>query len=65
VRTAHQGEDMWIYVLKGYIEVWEDFSAIGNRFDELLTDACGVEIKQANPVEHWDFGELGEEGGQG
>ena len=57
----HSFEDLGVYVLEGYVEIVEDFFGGGNGFNQPVTDACGVEIKEANPAQTGDFGKFGEQ----
>ena len=52
-------------MLKGYIEVVEDFFTGGNGFNQAVVYARGEKIKQANPAESRDFRELYEQVGKG
>ena len=65
MRAAHCLEDLGVDVLERDIEIWEDFIAGADGFDEAFGNSRGVEIKKSNPAESRDFGEFGEQFWQG
>ncbi len=51
VASAHLFQEMIVYVLDRHVDVVEDFFAFGDGLDEVVVDAGGVEVHQANPAE--------------
>ena len=62
---AHCFQDLLVYVLERDIEVWEDFIAVADGFNQSFGYSRGVEIEESEPAESRDFGEVGEQFWQG